>query len=107
MPRTAKDTIKLEKNVNEKLVNFKKIFDVVIEEEISFNDYANTVLSVGLDSMLRTMIPQGQEWATLQTAFENRYDIMCEIVAEMWQKDVESEEEYKRRVKRAMGDYIR
>jgi hypothetical protein len=107
MPRAAKNTVKLEKSVDEKLKSFKKIFDAVIEEDISFNDYANTVISVGLDSMLRTMVPSGHEWFTLQTAFDNRYETMCDIIAEIWLKDLKSEEEGKKQIRRAIEDYIR
>ena len=107
MPRAKKRTISLDKSVDVKLKSFKKIFDVVIDENISYDDYVNTVLSIGLDSMLRTVIPEGYEWMTLQTAFDNRYEDMCDLVAEIWKKDLQTEEEAKKLIRKGMEGYIR
>jgi hypothetical protein len=107
MPRAKKSTISLDKSVDDKLKHFKKVFDVVVEEDINFNDYTNTVISIGLDTMLRTVIPEGQEWSTLQSAFETRYETMCELIAEMWQKDIRNEKDAKSRIRKGMEEYIR
>lgn len=106
MPRAKQNKINLDKSVDEKLKNFKKVFDIVIDENISYDDYVNTVLSIGLDAMLRTVIPEGQEWYTLQTAFDSRYEEMCELLAEMWKKDVQTEAEMLKRIRRGIEGYI-
>ena len=106
MPKAKKITVNLEKGMDDRLKNFKKIFDVVIEEDIGYDEYVNTVISIGLDTMLRTVIPEGQEWNTLQTAFDNKYEEMCELVADMWRKDVQTEVDAKKRIKRGIEGYI-
>lgn len=106
MPRPKKTTIFLEKNVDEKLKHFKKVFDTVVEEDISYNDYVNTVVSIGLDSMLRTIIPSDQEWPILQTAFEAHYSQMCELIADLWEKDLQSVEDARERIKKDIDGYI-
>ncbi|UCH88568.1 MAG: hypothetical protein JSV49_09970 [Thermoplasmata archaeon] len=107
MPRTKKPTVKLDKNVDEKLKRFKKVFDAVIEDKLSYDDYVNTVISIGLDSMLRTVVPSGHEWYMIQTAFENRYELMCDVIAEMWEKNLKSEEDDRSRIRKTMQEYIR
>jgi hypothetical protein len=98
--------VNLEEGMDEKLKNFKKIFDVVIEEDIGYDEYVNTVISIGLDTMLRTVIPEGQEWNTLQTAFDHKYEDMCDLIADMWKKDVQTEVDAKKRIRRGIEGYI-
>jgi hypothetical protein len=107
MARKKKAVIELEKEVEEKLIQFKRIFDVVVEEDINFEEYTNTVISIGLDSMLRTVIPEGQEWPMIQTAFENKYDIMCKLLADMWKEDVRDVENSKKKIRKGIEEYIR
>lgn len=107
MPRAKKVNITLDKSVEEKLKHFKKVFDSVVEEDISFNDYTNSVISIGLDSMLRTVIPEGREWSMIQTAFDNHYEQMCEIIFNIWEEDIKSVEDSKKRIRKGIEGYIR
>lgn len=80
----------------EKLKNFKEIFEVILGEKFEFNDYVNSVISIGLDKMLRDAIPEGQEWNTLNAAFNEKYDFMCNLVTNIWKRGAEvSDEERK------------
>ena len=107
MTKAKETVITLNKEVDEKLQQFKRVFDTVVEEEIDYNDYVNTVISIGMDSMLRTMIPSDQEWVILQTAFDNHHEMMCKLIADMWQKDIQSIEDTRKRVRKDMENYIR
>lgn len=106
MAKAKKGTVTLEPGLEAKLKKFKQIFDTIMEEDLDFNDYVNTVLSIGLDSMVRTVIPEGSEWDMIQTAFENRFEDMCDIVSEMWRKDVQNEKEFKKRIRKGIEGYI-
>ena len=106
MPKAKKGTVNLDPELDVKLKAFKRIFDIILEEDISYNDYVNTVISIGIDAMIRTVVPEGTEWNMIQNAFDKRFDVMCDLVAEVWDKDVKDEKEFKRRIRRGIEGYI-
>ncbi len=89
-----------------KLQNFKKIYDIIVEEEQDFQLFVNTVTSIGLDKMTRDMIPEGQEWNIIEAAFNNNHEFMCDLVAEIWKSGQDVTEEQKSQAKEEIAKYI-
>jgi len=50
--------IEISHETYEKLEFFKRIVDAIVEEKLSFKDYVELVLSRGIASMLRDVIPK-------------------------------------------------
>lgn len=98
--------IKLSYTNFERLKSFKRIFEAILDEKFEFNDYVNSVIAIGLDKLLRDAIPQGQEWNVLRVAFSENYDIMCELLADLWRKGTEASKKDKQTIKERMSVYI-
>jgi hypothetical protein len=76
--------ITLSKELHKKLTHFKKIFDVVMGKKVSWNEYANTVVSIGLNQMFRDSVPIGQEWNTILAMFKIDSEFTCNAIAKFW-----------------------
>ena len=100
---TEPTQITLAEDLHANLTAFKPIFDTIIEEAYTFEEYANIVLSIGLDKMLRDAIPEGQEWSTLEVAFAKHYDLMCTIVNEIWEQGAQVEAVEREAIKHKIG----
>lgn len=76
--------IELNGELYNKLINFKKIFDVVVEKKLDFDNYVNTVISIGLDKMLRDCIPKEQEWNTIRAMCKKDSNFVYDLIGEIW-----------------------
>lgn len=56
-----KNTIKISEETFHKLECFKLVVDVILEEELTFENYVDLVLSRGIKSMIRDVIPKDVE----------------------------------------------
>lgn len=91
-----------------RLMEFKGVFDAVMEEETEFNFYLNVVLQVGLEKMYRDVIPEGMEWSTLLSLFSKHGEIVCELLSEIYaDSGIEEVDEERERVKETLSRYIR
>ncbi len=98
--------VTLEKETMEKLDKFKSVYDAVTGRKHNFNEYANDVISVGIDRMMREAVPEGHEWATLQAAFSKDFRFMAELIAEIYMKGHEISKKEKKEIKEKMLGYI-
>lgn len=73
---------------------------------MEFNEYANAVISIGLDKMLRDAIPEGQEWNTMALAFEEKYEFMSDLVAGCWKRGKDISAKDKQVVREKISQYI-
>lgn len=64
--------IVISEHVHQKLMCFKRIVDVILEEELTFEEYVELVLSRGITSMLRDVMPHDVE--ILLTSMERILD---------------------------------
>jgi hypothetical protein len=101
------EEVVLEDEIAQRLKDFKKIFDAIMEEELDFNDYVNVVISLGLDRMFRDAIPEGEEWRTLTAIFKEDSKYICDFVSEVYKKGEEINEEKRKRMKEVIETYIR
>lgn len=98
--------IELNEIIHEKLKNFKFIFDEIMEEETDFDKYVNTVLSEGLEKMLRDIIPEEHEWDTIKAAFDEDFKFMSNLVKDILEKGAQIGENEKKEMKDKMSVYI-
>jgi hypothetical protein len=98
--------IDLEKDVEEKLKQFQKVFEAVMGEKTTFESYVNTVVMVGLDEMIRDAIPEGQEFRTIQAAFTKDYKFMCDLLTAIWRVGKDLSEDEKKAIRDRIGQYI-
>ena len=90
-----------------RLLNFKKIFDVIMEEELPFDEYVNVVISIGLENMLRSSIPPGAEMDTIQLLFKNKSEMVSEELMGIWKSGSEETEIEKEEVRKRIYSYIK
>ncbi|HLF06957.1 MAG TPA: hypothetical protein VI893_07305 [Thermoplasmata archaeon] len=98
--------VNLEKDVEEKLKTFQKVFEAVMGEKTTFEAYVNTVLMIGLDEMIRDAIPEGQEFRTIQAAFTKDYKFMCDLLTAVWRVGKDLSDEEKKAIRDRIGQYI-
>jgi hypothetical protein len=58
---STRSGIKISNKARQKLECFKRIVDVIVEEKLTFEDYVELVLSRGIASMIRDVIPADVE----------------------------------------------
>ncbi len=83
----------------EKILHFKKVFDVVMNEETETEDYYRTIMAVGMKSMLKSVIPQDKDilWGALMKINEDKPEYFSEFVADILNENGENIEELKGR----------
>jgi hypothetical protein len=66
--------LSVEDSEHTKVMAFKRIYDHIIEEDGNFDEFMQLVISSGIDTMLRQIIPQDPEtlWNTVLSTY--RYD---------------------------------
>jgi len=99
-------TIALDDTILQKLTQFKRIYDVIVDCEHDFDIFVNTVLTIGLDKMKRDVIPEDMEWTTIEVAFSKDHKFMCDLIAEILTKGNEVTDEQKEKMKRTIERYI-
>ena len=99
-------TLKIDEENRKRLESFKKIYDQIINEEQDFDHYVNVVIDIGLDKMRRDVIPEGQEWTTIELAFNKDFDFMCSLISDIWKGGKELPNEHKEAVKEKISRYI-
>ncbi len=77
-------SVVVEEDIMGRLESFKRIFDTVIGEESSWDEYVGAVLSVGLAKMLRDVVPEGAEWETIERLFTQHHGIVSDLIASAW-----------------------
>ena len=98
--------IEIDEDLNGRLEAFKKIYDQIMEEDHDFREYVTVVMMVGLDKMRRDVIPEGQEWTTIEIAFNMDFEFMCGLISDIWRSGKEITEEQKNEVKDTIARYI-
>jgi hypothetical protein len=92
--------VTLSKELHKKLTHFKKIFDVVMGKKVGWNEYVNTVVSIGLNQMLRDSVPMGQEWNTILVMFKIDSEFICNVIAKFWKGEAKKNtEQLKEKIK--------
>ncbi len=98
--------ISIDEEIIEKLHNFKKIFDDIMEEDTDFNKYIEIVISEGLEKMLRDIIPPEHEWDTIRAAFEEDNEFMSTLIRNILIRGAQIDDEEKKLMKEKMSAYI-
>ncbi|MEM4647564.1 MAG: hypothetical protein QXQ03_04210, partial [Candidatus Nezhaarchaeales archaeon] len=70
------------------IINFKKVYDTVIEVESDFNDYMREVIREGLDKMLSDLPPKNVNilLKTLQAMFRENPEFVCNFIVQILKK---------------------
>ena len=104
-------TIEIDDEVMARMQEFKKIFDIIMGEDAKSDDYASLLINFGLEKMLRDVVPEGQEWLTLNSMFVSRPDAVSEFISEVLEnikKDKkEKMKEIEERMRKSVERYIR
>jgi len=80
----TKIEIEVSDDLNLKLDAFKKIVDIVLEEKIERSEYLTLVISAGLKTLLKTVIPQDNEtlWLTLEKMLDENPKFVSDFIAD-------------------------
>ena len=105
---TKKVVIELDDADYERIVSFKRVFDAIMEEETSLNDYFTTILAVGYDSMLSDVMPQEREILVEMLKAINRKDpqFFTDFMVDMLKRSEERAEKLKEKVRSETVRYI-
>jgi len=108
VPMTKKVVIELDDADYERIVSFKRVFDAIMEEETSLNDYFTTILAVGYDSMLSDVMPQEREILVEMLKAINRKDpqFFTDFMVNMLKRSEERAEKLKEKVRSETVRYI-
>ena len=90
------------------IINFKKVYDAVIEAESDFNDYMREVIREGLDKMLTDLPPKNVNilLKTLQAMFRENPEFVCNFIVQILKKGSNISQEEEARIKEIRGHYI-
>ena len=78
-------TINVSEETYERIKHFKKVIDAVIGEEMStMDEYADLILSVGMQKMMMDVIPDDELLRnTILTMFRDNPEYLCSFVAKV------------------------
>ena len=84
----------------ERLMQFKRVFDVIMEEETDLEDYLTTIVAVGLETMLRDIIPQDRDvlWDTIRALNRRNPRIFADFLVDVLTRSEKKAEEVKKKV---------
>ena len=102
----AKIEIIIPDDLKEKIDAYKKIVDTVLDGETEVNDYLKLVLSEGLKTLLKTVIPQDNEtlWKTIENMSNENPKFVSNFVADILKRgEIIKKEELKEEIQ----SYIR
>ena len=90
------------------IINFKKVYDAVVETESDFNDYMRDVIKEGLDKMLSDLPPKNVNilLKTLQAMFRENPEFVCNFIVQILKKGSNISKEEEDRIKEIRGHYI-
>lgn len=74
------------------LMNFKKVVDTIIEEEMPLSDYVEIVVDRGIKGILSDIIPKEPDalWNTIERISEANPEFFCDFVVEVLKRGEES-----------------
>jgi hypothetical protein len=100
--------IEISEDTYSKLKAFKRVIDVILGEKLSKeSDYAELVISIGLDRMLQDPLPkEDMLLKTMVAMFGRNPEFVCDFVAEMLEKGGEVEKEKTKEVGDAWKMYL-
>ena len=100
--------IRVDDNEYRMIINFKKVYDAVIEAESDFNDYMREVIREGLDKMLTDLPPKNVNilLKTLQAMFRENPEFVCNFIVQILKKGSNISQEEEARIKEIRGHYI-
>ncbi|MHC1628743.1 MAG: hypothetical protein ACXQTI_07935 [Candidatus Nezhaarchaeales archaeon] len=100
--------IKVDEEEYRMIINFKKVYDAVIEAESDFNDYMRDVIREGLDKMLTDLPPKNVNvlLRTLQAMFRENPEFVCNFIVQVLKKGSNISQEEEVRIKEIRGHYI-
>ncbi|RLF05385.1 MAG: hypothetical protein DRJ60_05665 [Thermoprotei archaeon] len=100
--------IKIDEEEYRMIINFKKVYDAVIEAESDFNDYMRDVIREGLDKMLTDLPPKNVNvlLRTLQAMFRENPEFVCNFIVQVLKKGSNISQEEEVRIKEIRGHYI-
>ncbi|HDD60767.1 hypothetical protein B6U83_03525 [Thermoplasmatales archaeon ex4484_36] len=92
----------------ERLIQFKRVFDVIMEEESDLQEYVATIVAVGLETMLKDIIPQDREvlWDTIRALNRRNPHIFADFLVDVLTRSEKKAEEVKKKVKGEALRYI-
>lgn len=86
--------IEVSNEIHERLKCFKRVVDAILKEKMSFPEYAELVLSRGMASMLRDVIPSDDPEILMQSMeqiFQTYPDPISRFIVETLKKGEESQ----------------
>lgn len=100
--------VKVDEDEYRMLINFKKVYDAVIETESDFNDYIRDVIREGLDKMLTDLPPKNVNilLRTIQAMFRENPEFVCNFIVQILKKGSNISKEEEDRIKEIRGHYI-
>lgn len=100
--------LELDEKDYERVMQFKRVFDTIMEEETDVGDYLTTIVAVGLDAMLRDIIPQDREilWDTIKALNKRNPKFFADFLVDILTRSERRAEEVKKKVKEEALRYI-
>ena len=76
--------LQLAPEIEDQLRHFKKLYDTVVGEEASYDEFINAVIRYGLEAMLKVAIPEGEEWPAFYSLFQREPASGCELMIDRY-----------------------
>lgn len=103
-----KITFELDDEDYERVMQFKRVFDTIMEEETDVGDYIITIIAVGLDAMLKDIIPQDRDilWDTIKAINKRDPKFFADFLVDVLTRSERKAEEVKKKVREETLRYI-
>lgn len=98
--------IKIDDEMEKKLMTFKDIFDEIMEENVDFDKYVSFMITQGLDKMIRDIIPPEHEWDTIKAAFDADSEFMAGLIRNILLKGARLNKKEKSAMRDKLSIYI-
>ncbi len=98
--------IKLNDGCHERLMEFKKVFDHLMEQETSMDNYIALIIEAGMDNMLEHVMPKDTDllWSTLKELNKEDPEFFSNFILKTIDK---TSEDKKIEIKDKINYYIR
>ena len=102
-------TNKIEIEFNDKdfkrISSFKKIYDTILEEEVDFQEYISIVIDIGIEQMLKDIIPQDEKvlWNTIMKINREYPELFSEFAVKILSKDTDVTQQVKEKMKERLS----
>ncbi|RLF09654.1 MAG: hypothetical protein DRJ68_04105 [Thermoprotei archaeon] len=100
--------VKVDNEEYRMIMNFKKVYDTVVEYESDFNEYMRDVIREGLNKMLTDLPPKNVSvlLKTIQAMFRENPEFVCNFIVQVLKKGSNISQEEEQRIKEIRGHYI-